>query len=653
MKLLRETGRLSLLDPQGGVLLSGQSRVHLTDTTEIWSGKGDALAWEIVAHQSGGSIVRLVLTNTSDFEMSVERMDLLVADEGSMLGEKIEVGRLGWQSWSYTALPAPLPQDHSTWNAEAPKLNPMLPVTDAERLILPWMTVIHEPTSEQGVLLGFISAKTQLGVFTLQETRTGHRLVASSVAEGKVVKPGEKLFSEPLLILHEAARSYDLLHAYGAALGDSMQASAARPIPTGWCSWYEFFTNTTEADMIRNLEFISENDLPLRYVQIDDAYQTHIGDWLTIKETFPHGMKWLADEIKSKGYEPGIWLAPFIVGADSDVYRDHPDWVLRDLQGVPVNALDNWGTRCYCLDLTHPEVLGWLEKVFSTVVQDWGYTYLKLDFLYAGAARGVRYDASQTGIQAYRAGMELIRRLAGDAYILGCGAPYLPSVGVVDGMRVDPDIGLHWVDPKDPFGTEPATRSAIRTAMSVGWMHRVLWNNDVDPVLLRDHHIGLNQVERLTLAAVVAMSGGAAFLTDDLPKLEPEGAALIPRLIHPTGKAAEPFGPINRHGLPAGMKLQGPKGVAVALFNWADDVQSLQLSEPIARELAGMSLHDAWTGAKLGEASTAQCWSTPPHGHKLILALDANAVVDCAAPLLDAIFGEAEGKGAPASSPRA
>lgn len=637
MLLLCDQGRLSLLSTGSILLATGRARIHLTDTTELWSDSHDGIEWEVGDHESGGVVVRLKLTNTSDYPMAVERMDLLIADEGEMVAGDVEVGRLGWQSWSYTALPAPLPADKSTWNAAAPKLNPMLPVTEAERLILPWMTLLQHPESQRSLLLGFLSATTQVGSFALQETRDGYRLTASSFPEGKIVEPGETLLSEPMIILEEASLSYDLLHTYGRAVGSAMEASTQKEIPTGWCSWYEFFTNTTEDDMLRNLAFIAENKLPLKYVQIDDAYQTHIGDWLTIKGTFPHGMKWLADQIRAEGYEPGIWLAPFIVGADSDVYRDHPAWVLCDQQGCPVNALDNWGTRCYCLDLTHPEVLSWLETVFTTVVEKWGYSYLKLDFLYAGASRGVRFDPSQTGIEAYRAGMELIRCIAGDRYILGCGAPYLPSVGLVDGMRVDPDIGLRWVDHTDPFGTEPATRSAIRTAVSVGWMHGTLWNNDVDPVLLRDHNIGLNEIERMTLATVVAMSGGAAFLTDDLPKVEPEGARLIPRLIHPTGKAAEPFGPINAHGLPAGLMLTGAAGVAVALFNWADESAEVRFDAAHVAGFDGYSLYDAWTGERLGATGETISSLLPPHGHRLILALPEGTVLDANGPLLEAI----------------
>jgi len=44
-----------------------------------------------------------------------------------------------------------------------------------------------------------------------------------------------------------------------------------------------------------------------------------------------------------------------------------------------------------------------------------------------------------TPIQAYREGLNVIRKAVGKSFILGCGAPLLPSAGLVDGMRIGED----------------------------------------------------------------------------------------------------------------------------------------------------------------------------------------------------------------------
>ena len=72
------------------------------------------------------------------------------------------------------------------------------------------------------------------------------------------------------------------------------------------------------------------------YVNIDDGWQGRgqgqgsNRDWfITCEKDFPHGMKWLADRIRSLGLKPGIWLAPYTISEPTDVFRSHPDWLLR------------------------------------------------------------------------------------------------------------------------------------------------------------------------------------------------------------------------------------------------------------------------------------------------------------------------------------
>ena len=89
----------------------------------------------------------------------------------------------------------------------------------------------------------------------------------------------------------------------------------------------------------------------------------------------------------------------------------------------------NWDQVCYALDLTHPEVIAWLGDLFHTICDDWGYDYVKIDFIYAGAIDGIRHDPNVTRAQAYRRGLEAIRDAVGNRFILACGNPIGPSVG--------------------------------------------------------------------------------------------------------------------------------------------------------------------------------------------------------------------------------
>ena len=66
----------------------------------------------------------------------------------------------------------------------------------------------------------------------------------------------------------------------------------------------------------------------LRYVQIDDGYQPAMGDWLEPGKAFGGDLGGVLREIRKRGFEPAIWVAPFIAEAGSNLFRNHPDWFM-------------------------------------------------------------------------------------------------------------------------------------------------------------------------------------------------------------------------------------------------------------------------------------------------------------------------------------
>lgn len=179
--------------------------------------------------------------------------------------------------------------------------------------------------------------------------------------------------------------------------------------------------------------------------QIDDGYQRAVGDWLDTNDRFPSGLATLARQVADAGFRPGLWTAPFIVFPQAKLAADHPDWFLRGRDGEPVWAAWNshWGGNVYALDLSRPDVLGWVEELYRQLAS-LGFRYLKLDFLYAAAMEGDRAQAS-SGRECLRNGLAAVRRGAGDdAFLLGCGCPLWPAIGIVDGMRIGPYVAPYW-----------------------------------------------------------------------------------------------------------------------------------------------------------------------------------------------------------------
>ena len=642
-------GALDVLDGAGRVLLAGCSaRVVLADGTiastagAAMAAEGDGLVataappgrtvrpdgevrlrWHVAPSPAGLALV-LEVENDGPVPIAVERLDVLVAPTGAAGApvEALELLQAGWQSWTFATPVVPAAQHRA---GPYPTIaGPILPAGDGEGFLSPWATLVRAPGAAP-LLAGFTTARDWLGAIAVRPAAAGHALTASNWPEGRALAPGEALRSERLLLL-TAPADHEALAAYAAAAAGDMGAAPRRHAPTGWCSWYYYFTEVAEADMIANLDVLAaeRGRMPVEVVQLDDGYQTAIGDWLSLNPKFPSGMRALTDRIHAAGYEAGLWLAPFLVGEDSAAYRDHPDWVLRDRHGAPVPAIFNWGVRCFALDLTHPGVLTHLREVFRTIVDDWGYDYLKIDFIYAGALRGEHHDRAATGVQAYRRGLALIREVAGDRFVLGCGAPFLCSLGLVDGMRVSPDTAPDWEHPSDPTGSSPALVNAIRATLAHHWMHGAWWVNDPDCLIVRDAASRLTEAEVRTWASVVALSGGMVLLSDGLAALEPARAAIIPRTLPPLGLAARPLPP-SVDGLPTRLYLPVERGgrrwYLAAAFNWADAPEAPPFNPaewPGAPTCPYWAL-DLWTGEARGPLEGPTAWAAiAPHGVRLL-----------------------------------
>jgi alpha-galactosidase len=299
---------------------------------------------------------------------------------------------------------------------------------------------------------------------------------------------------------------------------DAVGVGPIRPAPTVWCSWYSYFTRVTEQDMVENLGSIDRLDLPVEVVQLDDGYQAGIGDWLELSGHF-RSLRDLVARIRDRGRRAGIWTAPFLVGERSRLYAEHRGWLVEG-----AFAGRNWGQDLFALDITHPGAAAYLHQVFSTF-RELGIDFFKIDFLYAGALDGARHQ-DVPPVEAYRRGLRLVRDVIGPAaYLLGCGAPILPSVGLVDAMQVSPDIGANYQPPQGDL-SQGAQRSAVLSGVGRAWQHGRFWVNDPDCLIAR------SQAERRQeWAAHIQRYGGLRGSSDRLRGLDEWGLQTTHRLL--------------------------------------------------------------------------------------------------------------------------
>lgn len=286
---------------------------------------------------------------------------------------------------------------------------------------------------------------------------------------------------------------------------------------TGYTSWYNYFQKIDENIILRDLKGLSRARESVNIFQIDDGYEPFVGDWLDYNgKDFPNGMKTIADAVHREGYLAGIWLAPFNVQrGKSRILKEHPDWLIRNPDGKPQLGCVAWG-GAYTLDIYNPEVREHLKNVFDTVLNDWGYDMVKLDFLYS-QCRTPRDNKTRGTIMCEA--MDFLRECVGDKLILGCGVPLGPAFGVVDACRISCDVDLSYggkfYNSMSINNELPSAQNAINNSMFRRHLNGRAFLNDPDVFFLRDHNLTFTWEQKLLLAKINNLFGRVLFVSDD------------------------------------------------------------------------------------------------------------------------------------------
>ena len=540
----------------------------------------------------------------------------------------------GWQSWSPSGTWQYGERQTRSWLKHL--AHPMLydagtPITQKKSWFSADMfgaIVDHE--AQVGLICGFLSQKEQFGAL-ISTLHPEPDLRVWANADKIELRSGATLGSDWLAWQFFESTDPEPFKIYFEAVARENEVRKRIETPVGWCSWYYYFQNITPAEISKNLRAVSalKSRLPLKFFQIDDGFEQDVGSWFEFDPNFPTGVADLSEDIRCEGLTPGIWLAPFILEPRSRLIHRHPNWLLRDQNDRPVNSGFAWGGLGRALDLTHPDALGYVQDVIQTAVKDWGYPYLKLDFLYAAALPGSHHDPTKTRAQVLRQALEMIREEAGsETILLGCGCPIGSGIGVFDMMRISADVSPEW-EPniygiKKPFRNEPnmpCARNAIQNIITRAPMDPHWWVNDPDCLLVRaDSKLTLPEVQ--SLATAISLSGGALLLSDDMSKLSEDrlriAQSLLP-LLPPNPQVVDLF----EKPMPTKMRkvLHTPAGErqVIALFNWSDKPQDLVLDMK-AFCLNGQPwlMREFWTGEWAEVDAQHVFHQVPAHGVRLM-----------------------------------
>ena len=183
-----------------------------------------------------------------------------------------------------------------------------------------------------------------------------------------------------------------------------------------------------------------------------------LGDYTVNRTKLPNGLEGLSQKIHALGLDFGLWFEPEAINEDSDLYRAHPDWVLR-MPGVRTLQ----GRFEYLLDLTNPDVRDYIVTSVTNILDSTEINYVKWDMNRHSNALGAKAYSYVLGLY------DVLRRIfeprpsillegcasGGNRFDLGmlCFAPQIWASDNTDPIeRIDIQNGLSYLYPQSTVG---------------------------------------------------------------------------------------------------------------------------------------------------------------------------------------------------------
>lgn len=160
---------------------------------------------------------------------------------------------------------------------------------------------------------------------------------------------------------------------------DVLKLDPARPRPVTLNTWEGTYFDHKLDNLIAQAK--AARAIGIERFVLDDGWfgrrdddTSSLGDWAIDPRKYPDGLGPLVDAVTSLGMEFGIWFEPEMVNPNSDLYRAHPDWVLK-VDGRPLET----GRNQLVLDIARPEVAEYVFQAVDAVLSRYQVSYVKWD----------------------------------------------------------------------------------------------------------------------------------------------------------------------------------------------------------------------------------------------------------------------------------
>ena len=418
---------------------------------------------------------------------------------------------------------------------------------------------------------------------------------------------GETVVSDDFAII-TAKSVHEALELYSDAVTKYNGGQPKKPVRaySGWCSWYYYGPGISEQIILNNMNELKKRGVDIDIIQIDDGWNINRGDW-EANEKFPSGMKKLADEIKKEGYIPGIWISPLTAQSDSELFRSNPDIFVKSYDSDEI-----YGSNT--IDFSTEKAQKYLYDLFHKISYNWGYRYIKFDFVIYGISAGRYADSRFNGVKNYRKALEIMRSaVTEDTLLLACTSPLSQSLNHVDMIRTSMDIFEQW----------NSLKKVAKQVFLRGFFNKHV-RIDPDCLMLRTAENEDGEAFRLctrtkeeikTFASFIAATGGNTMLSDKVTLLSEEQTEMFKKIL-PLNQIAGRAFDLGVRDIPSEILVDGGDISTLLLFNWEDYPQ--KLGADLGKE---MHVFDFWESKVLGKRKKLS-FLVPPHECKVLHCSD-------------------------------
>ncbi|WP_282801104.1 alpha-galactosidase [Secundilactobacillus kimchicus] len=241
-----------------------------------------------------------------------------------------------------------------------------------------------QTTDEQGEVLGFnlIYSGNFLDSVEVDQYNTSRVLIGINpdefcwnLAPGSFFQTPEAIISYTSDGMNQLSQQMAVF--YSKHLVNPRFTNEDRPVLIN--NWEATYFDFSESKLMKIVN--QAHQLGIEMFVLDDGWFGHrdddttsLGDWFADKKKFPNGIEHFSQQVHDLGMKFGLWFEPEMISIDSELYRNHPEWMIHDPKSTPTP-----GRHQFVLDMSRPEVIDYLFNLMGHIIESAKLDYIKWD----------------------------------------------------------------------------------------------------------------------------------------------------------------------------------------------------------------------------------------------------------------------------------